>query len=71
MTNCCFAKDHGGANMGSVMPILLGKPIFLCILLTVGLFLEIQSFLDLHAKLDPSIGVDMCITLVRPFDVLM
>ena len=51
------------------MNVLLGKPFFRCVLLTIGNCLEIQSFMDLHAKATPTIEVEMFITLGRPFDV--
>ena len=69
MTNYCSTEDHGGPDTGSVMTIFLGNPIVRCVLLTTGRFLETQSFLDLHAKADPTIEVEMLITLGRTFDV--
>ena len=39
-----------------------------CVLLATGRCLEIQSFLDLHAKVAQAIGIDMFITLGRPSD---
>ena len=68
MTNCCSAKDPGYDGMGFVMTILLGNPIVRCVLLIIGNCLEIQSFLDLHAKAALAIGVEMFITLGRPSD---
>ena len=59
MINCCSAKDLGDPNSGSVITFWLGNPIVPCVLLTVGCFLEIQSFLHLHVKESPSIGVEM------------
>ena len=69
MTNCCSAKDPGGPDTGSVMTLLLGKMIFRCVLLTTGCCLEIQSFLDLHAKETLAIRVEMFITLGIYFDL--
>ena len=68
MTNCCYDKDPRGHDMGSVMTVLLGNPIVRCVLLTIGCCLEIQSFMDLHAKEALAIGVEMFITLGRPSD---
>ena len=50
------------------MTVLLGSPIVQCVLLTAGHFLEIQSFMGLHAKAAPTIKVEMFITLGRPSD---
>ena len=68
MTNSCFAKDLGGPDMGYAMNVLLGNPVVRCVLLTIGRFLKIQSFLDLHAKDAPTIRVEMFITLGIPSD---
>ena len=62
MTNCCSAKDPGGTDTGSVMTVLLGKHVVQCVLLTIGCFFEIQSFLNLHAKETLAIEVEMFIT---------